>query len=504
KDVLINTHFQSWTRFVCKEGINTFEPFDFESLRWLQLHIRNYSGDIKISKVGIRRRQYPFPAKPQVTLSDTALQRLVNASVNTLYNSAQETVVDGMARERQQYSGDGSHQLHSIYQTLGDSRLPARFIKTFSQGQTTEGYFMDSWPAFDRLARVMERQVQLTDWGPILDHSIGFAFDNYYYYQYTGDTVGLGESFPRLINFYAYLKKIQAADNLLPVENLGIPSVWMDHQAFQAQRHKQCAFNLYASAMCVNALAPLCRALGQDEKAIEIEKFGKTLLAAAIKKFWSAQEQTFIVNLPWLAAEGGPRYCDRSLSTAILFNQCPDGNTARSIDLLVNRPPQLGMSYPCNAIWPAWALASVGRMDVVLKDLRTKWATMASVKLNNTLQEDWVCQPDDASQWSHCAMTPLIMMHQGIAGIIPLTAGYKTFQIYPQLEDLKTFDITTNTIAGPIVFKSSGALGNRKLTLEVPAGTTAELVIDQREQLKFDKAPVSKIPGKTTYMIKGG
>jgi hypothetical protein len=503
KDILINTHFQSWTRFVCKEGVNNFETFDFESLRWLQLHIRNYSGNIKISNVGIRRRQYPFPAKPQITLSDTSLQRLINASVNTLYNSAQETAVDGMARERQQYSGDGSHQLHAVYQTMGDSRLPARFIKTFSQGQTTDGYFMDSWPAFDRLARIMERQVELTNWGPILDHSVGFCFDNYYYYMYTGDTVGLRESFPRLINFFKYLKKTRTADNLLPVDDLGIPSVWMDHIAYQMQRHKQCAFNLYTSAMCINALAPLCRAFNQNDKAVEIEQFGREILQACITKFWSRQEQTFVVNLPWIAQEAGPRYCDRSLSTAILFNQCPDGNTSRSLEILVNRPPQLGISYPCNAVWPAWALSSAGRMDVVLKDLRTKWAGMASVGLNNTLQEDWTCTPDGPSQWSHCAMTPLIMMHQGIAGIKPITAGYKTFQIYPQLMDLKTVDITTNTIAGPIVFKSSGLLGSRKLILEIPAGTTAELILDKREHLNLNKADISIIPGKNIYIING-
>jgi len=34
--VLLNYHF-SWTRFICKEGVNRFETFDFESLRWLQL-----------------------------------------------------------------------------------------------------------------------------------------------------------------------------------------------------------------------------------------------------------------------------------------------------------------------------------------------------------------------------------------------------------------------------------------------------------------------------------
>src|SRR5262249_365275 len=34
---LLNTHFDSWSRFTCREGINHFETFDFESCRWIQL-----------------------------------------------------------------------------------------------------------------------------------------------------------------------------------------------------------------------------------------------------------------------------------------------------------------------------------------------------------------------------------------------------------------------------------------------------------------------------------
>ena len=31
----LDTHFYFWERFVCKEGRNDFETFDFEGLRWL-------------------------------------------------------------------------------------------------------------------------------------------------------------------------------------------------------------------------------------------------------------------------------------------------------------------------------------------------------------------------------------------------------------------------------------------------------------------------------------
>ena len=501
--VIINSHFNSWARFVCREGVNRFETFDFESLRWLQLHIRNYNRPVKVSDLGMRRRQFPFPNTPEFQLSEPSLQRLMEASVNTLYNSAQETVVDGMARERQQYSGDGGHQLHPLYQAFGESRLPARFMKTYSQGISLDGYFLDCWPAFDRLARIMQRQMQLTPWGPLLDHGVGFCFDNFHYYQYTGDKNGLEESFPRLLRFFDYIKKLQGSDGLLPVDGLGVPTVWMDVDAYTQQRHKQCAFNLYTAAMCANALAPLCEAFGENEKAAEARQFGASVLEGCIKRYWCTTEKTFINNLPWATEEGRRSYCDRSLATAVMYDLCPDNDNSRSIDILVNRPAELGVSYPCNAVWPLWALVKAGRIDVVLSDLRTKWATMASVIENNTLQEPWVISYDSNLQWSHCALAPLIMLYQGIAGVTPLTAGYERVQIRPQLGDLENVSLSVHTPKGAIGFSSKGKKGNRELLLDIPQGITAELLLDSREKLPLKGEP-SSITGLTKYTITGG
>ena len=501
--VIINSHFNSWSRFVCREGVNRFETFDFESLRWLQLHIRNYNRPVKVSDPGMLRRQFPFPQTPDFNLSDPALQRLMGASVNTLYNSAQETVVDGMARERQQYSGDGGHQLHPLYQVFGESRLPARFMKTYSQGISLDGYFLDCWPAFDRLARIMQRQMQLTPWGPLLDHGVGFCFDNFHYYRYTGDKAGLEESFPRLLRFFDYIKKLQKEDGLLPVDSLGVPTVWIDVDAYTQQHHKQCAFNLYTAAMCANALAPLCDAFGETEKAAEVRQFGEKVLAGCVKKYWCTTEKTFVNNLPWATEEGGRSYCDRSLATAIMYDLCPGNDNRRSVEILTNRPAGLGVSYPCNAVWPLWALVKAGRIDVVLNDLRTKWATMASVVENNTLQEHWETNYDTNSQWSHCALAPLIMLYQGIAGVTPLTPGYERTQIRPQLGDLENVSLSVHTPQGPITFSSKGKKGKRDLTIGVPQGITVELLVDERENLRLKSEPCD-IKGLKKYILNGG
>ncbi len=501
---LLNTHFDSWTRFICAEGRNEFETFDFESLRWLQLHIHQGQGPVVISQVRVRRRVFPWPNQPRIHTSEPALQRLFDAGINTLHNCAQETLVDGMARERQQYSGDGGHQMHAVHLAFGERRLVARYLATWSQGLTKEGFFLDCWPAYDRLARLIERQLDLSGWGPILDHGVGFIHDCHSHYLYTGELDALREPYPRLLRFARYLQSIVGAEELLPVENIGIPSVWIDHIAYQQQRHKQCAFNLYAAAAMQHALAPLCRALGDNSRAGSVEDFGRQLLSATVRRFWSPERALFVNNLPWLAQEQSPRTCDRSLATAVLFDQCPQGQTAAALRSLAECPPEMGFSYPANAGWRLWALAKGGRADLIVADLRRRWATMASVKENNTLQEDWQAPPDSGAQWSHCAVVPLYLAYHGLLGLKPLAPGFKRFELRPQLGDLADFEVTAFTAQGPVGLRSRGKPGQRELALQLPSSGQGELVLPQAEKVELPPAAAPAPAGLRRYKLPAG
>lgn len=501
---LLNTHFDSWTRFICREGRNEFETFDFESLRWLQLHLHGASGRVTISQVGVRRRVFPWPRQPVVKVKEPALQRLFDATINTLHNCAQETLVDGMARERQQYSGDGGHQMHAVHLAFGEPRLPARYLTTWSQGLTKDGYFLDCWPAYDRLARLIERQLDLSGWGPILDHALGFNFDCWSHYLYTGDLEAVREPYPRLLKFAAYLQKIVGSDGLLPVEDLGIPSVWIDHVAYLKQRHKQCAFNLYASGAMIRALGRLCNAFGDAAQQKAAEQFGQSLLDAVIKKFWSADRGLFVCNLPWLAEEKDLRTCDRSLATSILYDQCPSGNTAAAVRSLVECPSTMGISYPANAIWRYWALSKSGRADVIIGDLRKRWATMGSVLDNNTLQEDWTARRDSSQQWSHCAVAPLLTAYQSFLGLRATEPGFKRYDIRPQLGDLESFEITAFTLLGPISLSSQGLRGDRHITVRVPTGGVAQLVLPVEEKVELEKITRPAPAGLQRYILPPG
>jgi alpha-L-rhamnosidase len=191
------------------------------------------------------------------------------------------------------------------------------------------------------------------------------------------------------------------------------------------------------------------------------------------------------------------------LATAILFNQCPKGHTAEVVSTLSTAPPSMGESYPCNAGWRYWALAKAGRVDVVLKALRERWATMPSVLLNNTLQEDWAVQPDSGSQWSHCAVVPLYVLYMSVAGLTPIVPGFKRVEIRPQLSDLESLDLTARTVQGPIRFVSQGQFGSRQLALALPPGCEGELVLPTEEKVNLPRLGTPGA-GRVRYLLAAG
>lgn len=501
---LTNTNLNSWTRFICREGRNDFMTFDYESVKWIQLHLHGGQGNVVVYPPGVLRRVYDFPAAPVLTTSDAALQKLAGACFNTILNNSQDTIVDCMGRERQQYSGDIGHVVHVLHRAYGEQGLPARFVNTFSQGITLDGFFMDSWPAYDRLNRLAQRQLGLTPWGPLLDHSIGFNYDAWYHYLYAGRKEDLEEVFPRLTRFFGYLQSLAKPGELLPVENLGVPTVWMDTDSYKVQRHKQCAFNLYAAGMLQDAFANLCAAFGRADLQSQALEVSGQLVKAVRRHFWSASAGMLINNLPWHKEEGELRTCERSIAQYLLSGFAAGSEKPNLVRELVEMPARFGVCYPANAHWRYWALAACGQIQPVLDEFRTKWISLAAVQQNNAMPESWNSVPDGHAQYSHASIAPLYVAYMSIAGVSVLEPGARRISIRPQPGDLEAFSLVNHTAQGPVHVGWTGKKGKRQMHIRVPDGVTAELWVDEREKPKLAPVPAAPRQGSRGYLLAGG
>jgi len=254
---------------------------------------------------------------------------------------------------------------------------------------------------------------------------------------------------------------------------------------YRKQRHRQCPFNLKIVEAFQHVLAPMCRLFGGEQLAAEYADIGRRLLKATVLRFWSAEYGTFVDNLPWLYEEGGVRYSDVTLGMAVMFDQCPGGAVQRSIELLASRPKEMGLGYPTNICWRLWALAKAGRPDAILQEFRERWATMDSVRLNNTIGEFWKVTADSRSQWSHAAVGPLYIAAMSLAGVRALAPGFTHYEIRPQLADLPDLALDVQTPCGPIGFAAKGPKGDRELRLTLPSHAVGELIVHPDERLSL-------------------
>jgi hypothetical protein len=167
-----------------------------------------------------------------------------------------------------------------------------------------------------------------------------------------------------------------------------------------------------------------------------------------------------------------------------------------ALDALVSLPPDLGLSYPSNACWRYWALARHGRIDAVLRDLRERWATMPSVRLNNTIGEEWTTRPDSTSQWSHTAIVPLYSLYMDVAGIRPARPGFAEVSVRPQLGDLASLELTARTVRGPIGFAARRTAAGHQVTVNLPEATPGLLVTPagQRVPLPAGRSTTVEVP----------
>ena len=432
----LSPKFHGFFRHITLQGDYSFTPYDYETGKYIQLHIDiPIRGQCTIRKVEFKRRALILDPASKVESGDDAIDSVLTAAHNTLVNSCQDVVVDGMARERQQYSGDASHQLHAARQAHGLFSVGKRFLRTFAHGQMLNGVWFDSWPGYDRYARVGQRQIGATKWGPLVDHSIGFVCDHVHHWLQTSDRQPYEENKPKILKFLGYLDTIRDDHGMLRVQALGAETVWMDHEAYKTQEQKQLAFSLYEAYMhCLLAMI--------DGLEPRVDPFLQTNINRFLK-------DGNLVNNPH--AKSKNEIDDRALAHFIWLNAMTGWNheaLPAAINALVNH--KCTHSYPANSVWRHWAYAQVGRVDLILDELKTKWRNMNSIGECNTLSEFWTARPNTNDLMSHCAVSPTIMMHQAILGLGNFRNGQ--LRLRPQLAYLPKFAIKSHTPKGIVEF----------------------------------------------------
>lgn len=495
--------FGPWNRLITRAGVTTFETFDYEAFKYLAVLVRGEPGEAEIIDAGIIRRTYPFANQPDFKCSDDLLNRLHAAAVNTALNVSLETIVDNVARERQQYSGDVGLTKLAHYLGFGDYELPRRMIRTFASGQSAEGWFMDCFPASDRLERLWQKALGLSYWGPLIDHGMGFLSDVYHYVMHSGDMTILEDLYPRFLKQDLWLQSLEDEHGFIAVSGHALHTVWVEHLGFEQEKHKHLGINMIHYEY-LQKLAVVARWMGDEAVCEKCDERSAKLKDRLSARYYDATAGAFIDNLPWLNEEAGIRMHDRTLSLGLLTGLTPSEHRAANLKQLIECPPELGISHPVNAGYRLMALAEFGQGDAVIRDLRERWGAMNSLWQNNTLSELWQIEHDQLA-WCQCAVAPLYILYGDVLGIKPLERGFSKVRIYPQIGDLAYAEGSVPTPGGKIRLNIRQSESAYAIEITLPAYIEAcvklpgELI--RMETVQGQEKPVVEHPSLSELVI---
>ena len=113
------------------------------------------------------------------------------------------------------------------------------------------------------------------------------------------------------------------------------------------------------------------------------------------------------------------------------------------------------------------------------------WMNMIATGAGATM-EAWSLSLKPNTTYSHpWAASPVFLLEQGMLGVRPVKPGYREFEVHPQLGDVSRAETTIPTPAGSIHVIAESDTGTktcRHITLDVPVGTTAHVVLSGKTQ----------------------
>lgn len=305
-------------RYICREGIQTFELFTYKSLRYLQLTFRAFERPVKTLSVGIVETMYPVEHRGAFLSSDAELNKIWSVSQRTLEVCMHDGYEDTPWREQGQWLGDALVEIAANYALFGDTALAERLFRQFAHGQRADGNLPIIYPA----------KLDLLPNG-IPTFTPQWIIALYNHYLYTGEQEFLAELYPtleRVIGFFeAYLDEhglLNAVPGCTLLDWLPEPDLAPHFGGSTIGEHTGLNCLYYAGLSRAVAIA---RALGKMTDADRWEAESVRLKTAVNKRLFDQLAGIFVHER--VGDEVTPRFSVHETALAVYSGVC-DGPSA--------------------------------------------------------------------------------------------------------------------------------------------------------------------------------
>lgn len=426
-------------RYVARKGRQRFEKFTQTGIRAMQLVVRNAPNGIVVREVGVMATHYPAVAEGDFTCSDSFLNQLWNIGRHTVLMCAQDAWVDCPGRESRQWHGDGIVMFDVAAMAFGPSIYPLhrQFLEQIIEGQRRDGLI---------------RMVSPGDFDPeavtIIDGTLLWIIGVARYYRATGDLDLVEKSQAAIERALGWFDRLRASSILIA----DIPEWHFIEWAHVGRQGYSMPINaLYCAAL--KAASDMAKVCERPRLAGRYELLSIKVAEALNLLHWDEERRLYVDSVDPSTKRRGRRLSQHANALAILCDIAPkerwpqilksitDTNRLR----LTDAPPIVTKSgvfdeerhiVRANSFFAHFVydgIAKAGGYKWVLADFKNLYGSMMTAG-STTL---WESSEPFASLCHGFSATPVYQLSRHCLGVEPLTPGYGSFTVNPQVGSLE-------------------------------------------------------------------
>jgi alpha-L-rhamnosidase len=391
-------------------------------------------GDLAISSVDMKYEFNPLEYKGSFKCSDTLINHIWNVSAYTLQLTSREFFIDGIKRDRWVWSGDAYQSFLMNYYLFNDNPTVQRTLMLLRGKDPVSGHI-----------------------NTIMDYTFYWFMGLYDYYMYTGDKEFIRLMYPRMQSLMNWVLSRRNSRGLL--EGQAGDWIFIDWTDKPMDKKGEVSFEqlLYCRSLETMALcANLLDKQGESQQYADLALNVKTIL---MKEFWDKGKGAFIHNKVNGMSDGTvTRYTNMF---AIFFNYLTEKQKEGIKEKVILNDNILKISTPYMRFYELEAMCSMGETNYVMQEMRNYWGGM----LQEGATTFWEKYNPQEKGTEHLAMysrpygkslchgwgaSPIYLLGKYYLGVKPTAAGYATFEIRPELGDLKWMEGSVPTPHGSI------------------------------------------------------
>lgn len=433
--------------YVSKPGVQ-----EFELPGWINGHNVLYSIPKGVKVLGLQFREtgYDTEFAGSFVCDDLFYNQLWQKSLRTLYVTMRDTYMDCPDRERAQWWGDEVLESGEAFYALDrkSDALVKKGMKELMNWQRRDSTIFSPIPTGN-----WDKELP----GQMLA-SVGY-YGFYNYYLHTGDIQTIKEVYEPVKKYLSVWKL--RSDGTLELRQGGW--TWGDWG-----ENKDIALLLNTQYhLAQKGLLKMAEALGKTEEAENIRYRMDTFKKAFNTNFWNGNH--------YRSPEYDEKVDDRSQALAVVSGLADPDKFPALLDVFKKEMH----ASPYMEKYVVEALFQMGYPEFAMERLKQRFSTMVNHPSITTLWEGWGIGKEGFGggtinhAWSGGGLT---LLSQYVAGIAPITPGYQTFEVQPQLGPLKNVQALVPSIKGDILVSIEKS-DKYEMDITVPSNTEASVYI---------------------------